>query len=533
MKIRLLPVLAAAWACSVVQTQAFSLLGPYADWMTESIGYRQPNDIGGPMNINEEYRRNVPVVTYGFDKSFLDYFGAEGVKAVEGAFKILNDLPPASEIVLSDYPMDTKLYNFVASIKNLIDLKSATLGILLEQLGLAEPTRHIFCLRRWDPVIAEPPYEPEWLADFSDYYVIRRNFDPEGLIPTSIVNGVLYSGAIVPFFWPAPDVIEFTVDPLADPGVAGKIWLFGQYYTGLTRDDVGGLRYLLRKDNVNHERLPAGTQTFPRTAPSDWRSGVEKIKFMRQALNRRQNRFVPLSTFGIVDVANHGLIKRQIVFRKTKKPDVIFSAADLGESHSAWIPHYTQTGTDRWINNSRKNTGSRTNLGPGVIQGSARITFHKLGEFVQTDGTIISRIDNAWGSFSESTNPIVAFPSTTTRSGTLTVQFRRVASEQSVTVYSNAQSWHLPVGFGEQALLQTSTNQVDWNTLTVVTNQGRVIEWVYSGDSSPQIFFRALPAESDNSSAQSGGVQNTMRLFLQTHWVPPISLSEKRTGFYK
>ena len=67
--------------------------------------------------------------------------------------------------------------------------------------------------------------------------IIRRNFDPEGLIPTSIVNGVLYSGAIVPFFWPAPDVIEFTVDPLADPGVAGKIWLFGQYYTGVTRDD--------------------------------------------------------------------------------------------------------------------------------------------------------------------------------------------------------------------------------------------------------------------------------------------------------
>ncbi|HEU5122857.1 MAG TPA: hypothetical protein VFW05_02200 [Verrucomicrobiae bacterium] len=508
MKIRLLPVLAAAWVCSIVHTQAFSLLGPYADWMTESIGYRQPNDIGGPMNINEEYRRNVPVVTYGFDKSFLDYFGTEGVKAVEGAFKILNDLPPASEMVLSDYPTDTRRFNSVAANQSLEDLKSVTLSILLEQLGLAEPTRYVFGLRRWDPIWLNYSWEENWPREFIDHYLLRRNFDPESLAATQLINDVLFTGTIVPSYWMGPDVIEFPVDPLSNAyPVAGKIWSLGQYYTGLTRDDVGGVRYLLRKDNVNFERLPAGTQTFPRTARGDWRPGVEKIKFMRQALNRRQNRFVPLSTFGIVDVVNHGLIKRQIVFRKTKKPDIIFSTADLGETNPQWIPFYTQTGTDRWINNSKKNTGSRTNLGPGVIQGTARITFHKLGEFVQSSGTTVSREGWAWGSFSESTNPIVAFPSTTTGNGTLTVQFRRVASEQSVTVYSNAQSWHLPVGFGEQALLQTSTNQVDWNTLTVVTNQGRVIEWVYSDDSLPQKFFRAIPAVSDSSSAASDSVQ--------------------------
>jgi hypothetical protein len=258
---------------------------------------------------------------------------------------------------------------------------------------------------------------------------------------------------------------------------------------------------------VNFERLPAGTQTFPRTARSDWRPGVEKIKFMRQALNRRQNRFVPLSTFGIVDVANHGLIKRQIVFRNTKKPDIIFSAADLGESHLTWIPAFTRTGTDRWINNSKKNTGSRTNLGSGVIQGSARITFHKLGEFVQSSGTTVSREGVAWGSFSESTKPIVAFPSTTTGSSILTVQFRRLTGQGNVDIYSDAQSWHLPIELGGHALLQMSTNQVDWNTLTVVTNQGRVIEWVYSDDSLPQKFFRAIPAVSDSSSAASDSVQ--------------------------
>ena len=31
-------------------------------------------DIGGPMDVTNEYRWNVPVLTYGFDQSFVDYF---------------------------------------------------------------------------------------------------------------------------------------------------------------------------------------------------------------------------------------------------------------------------------------------------------------------------------------------------------------------------------------------------------------------------------------------------------------------------
>jgi hypothetical protein len=50
------------------KVQAFALLGPYANWMDVTNGFRQPGDIGGPMNVGEEYRWNVPVVTYGFEK---------------------------------------------------------------------------------------------------------------------------------------------------------------------------------------------------------------------------------------------------------------------------------------------------------------------------------------------------------------------------------------------------------------------------------------------------------------------------------
>ena len=53
----------------------------------------------------------------------------------------------------------------------------------------------------------------------------------------------------------------FSVDPLADTysPVASDAITWGEYYTGLTRDDVAGLRYLLRTNNVNYESLPAGT----------------------------------------------------------------------------------------------------------------------------------------------------------------------------------------------------------------------------------------------------------------------------------
>src|SRR5258707_12088328 len=85
---------------AATQVKAFSLLGPYASWMNPTIGYHLPGDIGGAMNIGEGYRWNVPVVTYAFDQSFLDYFGSNGVAEVEATIQVLNDLPPASGIGL-------------------------------------------------------------------------------------------------------------------------------------------------------------------------------------------------------------------------------------------------------------------------------------------------------------------------------------------------------------------------------------------------------------------------------------------------
>ncbi len=103
--------------------------------MTETLGYRLPGDMGGPVSPLALYRWNLPTVTYGFDPSFLDYFGEEGVRAVEGAFAILNALPPMSEIDPNLYPANSKMVNFEAQALGYLDLKSYTLSLLLHQLG--------------------------------------------------------------------------------------------------------------------------------------------------------------------------------------------------------------------------------------------------------------------------------------------------------------------------------------------------------------------------------------------------------------
>src|SRR5208282_5737624 len=63
---------------------------------------------------------------------------------------------------------------------------------------------------------------------------------------------------------PQAVTVPFAVDPLADTysPVASYVTIgltYGQFYTGLTRDDVAGLRYLITTNNVNTESPPANT----------------------------------------------------------------------------------------------------------------------------------------------------------------------------------------------------------------------------------------------------------------------------------
>src|SRR5438045_2196347 len=75
------------------------------------------------------------------------------LSSVEVSMQILNYLPPASKIVLTNFPLLSLGFNYYAQFLHLFDLKSVTLPLLLEQLGLAPPMRNVFDLRRFDPIL--------------------------------------------------------------------------------------------------------------------------------------------------------------------------------------------------------------------------------------------------------------------------------------------------------------------------------------------------------------------------------------------
>lgn len=276
-------------ALGVERVEAFSIKGPYEPYQVPTIGYLDP-DLGAPHNLGEEFRRNAPVVYYTFDQTFLDYFGSNGVAAVEAAFAVLNGVTNVSSYSrdLNEWPLEAQRFNYRAQALALTDLKSFTLAFLMEQLGLDEPERRVWNLHDREVI-------PGASCPVMEYLVVKRNFDPvpsalDAFQESSYVNGSLYSYLIYEFCTgpdPLADAVEFPVDPLAQAysSVAGQFIYQGAFYTGLTRDDIGGLRYLLRTNNVNFEDPGAGTLTvFTNTAISQYLFTSNLTLLVSQAL---------------------------------------------------------------------------------------------------------------------------------------------------------------------------------------------------------------------------------------------------------
>lgn len=233
-------------------------------------------DIGDPKAAYpyQGFRRNTPVLYYSFDGSFLNFFGTNGAGEVDKALAIYNNLANVSAYSqdLSEFPTETRRVNFRAAAVALLDVKSMAVGLMSEQLGISQPVRWVWCLR--NRVHIGPAACP--LDQF--YTVIKRNYDivpspPGQYQPSSYVNDVLYSYEIVEICTgpdPLADAVEFPVDPLADPysAVADFNSLDylglqpGTYYTGLTRDDVAGLRYLMNSNQPAAESAGRWTVEF-------------------------------------------------------------------------------------------------------------------------------------------------------------------------------------------------------------------------------------------------------------------------------
>ena len=377
----------------VVDASAFSLMGPFASWQTAAIGYNLPLDVGGPMTLSEDYRITVPVLNYGFDGTFLSFFGANGVAAVNAAMGILNAVPAASAMTasLTEFPLQAiGPANATAANLQIRDLKSAALSTVLGQMGLASPERWTYTLR--DRTVVN---------NTTNYTVIQRNFDPISLLPNNIVNGVLYTYTVAEPLLPGnfADAVETRVSgninniSVASVDEGGGL-LAGQFFTSLTRDDYGALRYLLRFNNVNTETLAASV-TLVDTTSSPYapflgtnaqtnipvalarRPGIDKVSFNPIALDSLLGIVVRAVTNRYVDRyfnPTNNVLTNQTVQRVVNLPDILFAAGDLpppalGLISGATLVRPTST---RWVNNSALpgNTvagGAAILSGPGVI----------------------------------------------------------------------------------------------------------------------------------------------------------------------
>jgi len=275
---------------------AFSLGGPIGNggdaWQTATIGYNLPGDLNAPKNIGEGYRLNNPTVYYAYDANFVDYFSTNGEAAIQSAFAILNSAFTNNPTGmtngldgyspgLSEFPFVSTHFNYQAQALGMFDVKSVTLEIMMEQLGLTDPIRYDWTLHeRYQVPNTTCPAGMEYL-------VVQRNFDTGGYpIPGSsgvysvyspYVDGTLYSYTIFEDCGQGGTPYDAqTVPVLVDPAAGANLPLaalnysplfqYGAYATGLTRDDVMGLRYLLSTNLINNETVaPGALITFSTT----------------------------------------------------------------------------------------------------------------------------------------------------------------------------------------------------------------------------------------------------------------------------
>lgn len=512
-----------------LSTEAFSLLGPLKNranhapdpWQGRGyagrpggLGYELNGDIGGPMFLDEGYRWNVPTVYYGFDASFLDYFGSAGVVIVERAIGTLNALPVMSELPgdLSTFPLETIRQHAAAEAEQLLDLESWILAALLEQLGLANPERFVWGLR-------QPTSDPD--CEFEPYCdsILRLNFDPVTLTASPYVNGVLYSFVVLDQLGPlnarwssAVEWDSFDPERTAYSAVAGGLGnpdlelrsgsgpisdgqrlRAGIYFAGLTRDDVGGLRYLYRRDRLVRESLlPDVSGADSPGAPlvrEALRGGVDRIHLARLAWDTVARSFIPAveSYADVIPAPAGGIAVTQSVQRIVSRPDILFRAEDLGgtlyfdpwlNGMPVFLPRILERGPPiRWQNHAAMNA-SADGGGPGVITPGGVVTLNKLGRYRANPGV-------QWGSFDESDRPPIVLAGSETNHAAVTLGIQMVLT--------NGQP-HIEWSF----LLNR-----DWNQSSFRIEESsdlktwHATEWIDASALNPPIATRRYPASGE------------------------------------
>lgn len=463
------------------RVQGFALLGPFTPWQSVGLGFDPGTDLGGPQDVGDEFRWNVPIITYDFDRSFIDYFGTPGINAIEEAIALLNALPPASQIDLRSFPLQPAITNAQAQQLGLLDLKSTTLGLLLEQMGLAAPRKNVWVLRD-RKVLTDSSQN-----SYTNYLIVGRNLDPFTWTPTRVLNGTSFDFAVREYngWFPFADAIELpegTLAAVADVASALSAGtMAGLLFTSLSRDDVGGLRYLLSGQNLNLEQLPPDTRApdgFPPEGARSLRPGVEKILFRRFEISPG------LDTELVLDFTDtyltDGILRQQPVQRTLREPDIVFAAADLGTFPLTVYPIEVSRGIQftRFSEN-----------GPGTINPGGRITFGKLG--VERISTFPGATDEEaaattaqWASFDPSHIAMV-YPA----------GFGSELRLHQLTPHSPATiTWVAAAHPGWSYAIESSADLLQWQTYTNLTlaSTNALLQFQTSPSDNAALFFRAV-----------------------------------------
>ena len=413
-------------------------------------------ELGGTKNLGEGSRLNVPIITYAYDSTFLTYFGAQGVAAVDSAFAVLNGLPKVSSASakLTEFiTQGNQQVNYSAQAMRMLDLKSTVLWLMMEHMGLIGET-HAYDLRER---VLDPAANGDPCA--YDITVIQRNFDPINYGPSQYVNGTLLTYQIGCLTATASgnvgDAMEEAVQAGAPPfsAVATREALqVGGYYLRITRDDMGGLRYLYRHNRYVNEGFDANTTIT--TSGGTWSSigvtafsgvgvggifsalvgGVEKITFVKTPYDSLLGTaFTPITYHYTIPWVTNGALRSLSVTRTVTAPDIVFTAGDLTfpgpQNYQETLVRSSPTGNSFITYGDAVSPGTVNNglLGapivtPSVITPELVVTLNNSGQVYYNRGTSSIEYndqENAvalgfiWGSFNGSTNAPIPFPTGT------------------------------------------------------------------------------------------------------------------------
>jgi hypothetical protein len=210
---------------------------------------------------------------------------------------------------------------------------------------------------------------------------------------------------------------------------------FGQFYTGLTRDDVGGLRYIYRPTNRNIEDLIPGT-TGAGLSGEPWgppggggvtnavvgvalRPGVDRITFREAEYDSLFGNFITITNQYQDSFITNGTQVAQTTERILVQPDIIIVAADLGVVDEVPVAiGRTVAAAPEWVNNDALN-GQSVLPGPGIIAGPIVLAFSKVGPHMFNQGlpgaAFLDEFNSLgsgfiWGSFDGTTNAPFVYP---------------------------------------------------------------------------------------------------------------------------